>query len=140
MLTDTENETMDMINNILKSVIPNIYICEERKNKGISVINKPVDLQIRRLKDNRIVMSIEVACVNTTQLVGEVSRLFYDSCPIKLLVLGNRNVPHNGKENCQELMARLYGQDQIESTPTRIVKIEEIAEIKSKLIELLLID
>ena len=42
---------------------------------------------------NKAVVAIEVVNVNTTQLVGEMCRLYFDSCPLKLLILGDRNVP-----------------------------------------------
>jgi hypothetical protein len=80
---------------------------------------------------------VEVANVNTTQLVGETSRLYFDTCPIKLLVLGNRNVPPNSKNQCELALARLYGQDFIENTPARVVWYFDDADIAMALTQLL---
>ena len=69
---------------------------------------------------NKAVVAIEVANVNTTQLVGETCRLYFDSCPLKLLILGDRNVPAEGKKQCENLLAKMFGQDDIRSTPARV--------------------
>jgi hypothetical protein len=86
------------------------------------VIGKPVDLEIVTTEESpRVAVAVEVANVNTTQLVGETCRLYYDSCPRKLLVLGDRNIPRDGRARCEALLARMYGQDSIENTPARVV-------------------
>ena len=77
--------------------------------------------------------------LNTTQLVGETCRLFYDSCPRKLLVLGDRNIPREGKTQCELLLARLYGQNSIEDTPARVVSCVDDEGTISALKELLLL-
>jgi hypothetical protein len=77
-----------------------------RSLAGESVIGKPVDLEIATVEHRpRVAVAIEVANVNRTQLVGEASRLFFNHCPRKLLVLGDRNVPPGNS---------------IENTPARV--------------------
>jgi hypothetical protein len=85
----------------------------------------------------RSLIAVEVANVNTTQLVGETCRLYYDACSLKLLVLGDRNVPPNGLKQCQMLLARLYGQDRIEDTPARVVSYSDDGAVEKALRELL---
>jgi hypothetical protein len=58
---------------------------------------------------------------------------------LKLLVLGDRNVPRNGVEKCERLMARLYGQDDIENTPARVIRYDDDENLKIALKELLLL-
>ena len=98
----------------------------------------------RRLGDSiqggAAVIAVEVANVNTTQLVCETCRLYFDTCPLKILVLGDRNVPRDGKEQCELLLARLYGQDRIETTPARVVWFHDDAASAQALTELLLLN
>ena len=102
------------------------------------MINKPVDLQIVTNQEPlRVVIAVEVANVNTTQLVGETCRLYYDCCPQKLLVLGDRNIRPNGKTQCELLLARLYGQSSIQDTPARVVSYDDDSDTKRALKELL---
>lgn len=63
--------------------------------------------------------------MNSTQLVGEVCRLYYDALPFKVLVLGPRNVPADGKAQCEALLCRLYGQQEISGTPARVMTLAE---------------
>jgi len=56
-----------------------------------------------------------------------------------LLVLGDRNLPKAAKEQCEVLLARLYGQDRIENTPARVVLFSDDASIVQPLSELLLL-
>ncbi len=123
----------------MNTILPKVYVCKERKDFGNSVINKPVDLHLRRIKDSKIVMAIEVACVNITQLVGEVSTLFFDNCPIRLLILRKRNVPTHGVIFCSDLMSRLYGQNDVTNTPARIVNFDDKEALKKHLRDLLFI-
>ena len=74
---------------------------------------EPVDLQIIKKRDNKIIIAIEVADVNSPQLVGEICRLYYDKYPRKMLVLGYGDIPENGVEKCNKFIALLYGQDNI---------------------------
>lgn len=138
MLSGSENDVQAGLQTILDHLAPGRFWCTTRKNSGGSMIRKPVDLEIR-LKDGAAVIAVEVANVNTTQLVGETCRLYYDSCPLKILVLGDRNVPRDGKEQCELLLARLYGQDRIENTPARVVWFHDDAAIAHALTELLLL-
>jgi len=89
---------------------------------------------------SKALVAVEVANVNTTQLVGETCRLYYDACPLKFLILGDRNVPTDGKKQCEKLLAKLYGQDDIRSTPARVASFDEDEVIASGLRELLLIE
>ncbi len=132
---------MQGIQAMLETIAPGHFICTERKNlAGKSAIGKPADLQISLAGDlGRVAVAVEVANVNTTQLVGETCRLYYDSCPLKLLILGDRNVPTDGKKQCEKLLAKLYGQDNIRSTPARVAKFDEDAVIEAALRDLLLV-
>jgi hypothetical protein len=58
---------------------------------------------------------------------------------LKLLILGDRNVPPDGKQLCEKLLARLYGQDDVGSTPARVAWFSEDDVIDSALRELLLV-
>jgi len=87
----------------------------------------------------RVAVAVEVANVNTTQLVGETCRLYFDSCPLKLLILGDRNVPQSGKKQCEQLFAKLYGQENINNTPARVEWYHDDKAIESALRELLLL-
>lgn len=138
--TGSEPGISQKVHQILDTLSLKRFGCRERKNSGISAIGKPVDLEVYFVDEpKRVVVAIEVANVNTTQLVGETCRLYYDSCPLKLLVLGNRNVPANGKDQCEKLLAKLYGQDDIRYTPARVVRYDDETGIKRALKELLLI-
>ncbi len=128
------------LDEILSRLAPGRFGCRPRKNAGQSVIRKPVDLEIYlQGPPVRPVIAVEVANVNTTQLVGETCRLYYDSCPLKLLVLGDRTVPPDGKAQCELLLARLYGQDSIANTPARVVWYHDDAAVAPALFELLLL-
>jgi len=138
----SELDVTQGIQTILESIAPGRFICTERKNfRGKSAIGRPVDLQISLASDlNKAAVAIEVANVNTTQLVGETCRLYYDSCPLKLLILGDRNVPKEGRKQCEKLLAKLYGQDDIRNTPARVAKFDEDSVIEAALKDLLLIE
>lgn len=140
MRSGNETDVQQGLQEILDRLAPGRFDVRVRKNSGGSMIGKPVDLEIR-LKEGppRVATAVEVANVNTTQLVGETCRLYYDTCPRKLLVLGDRNVPSNGKEQCETLLARLYGQDSIKNTPARVVWWDDDAGITEALSELLLL-
>lgn len=140
MQSGTEPEVQKGLDDILSRLGHGRFGCRVRKNAGQSVIRKPVDLEIY-LKGPPIrpVIAVEVANVNTTQLVGETCRLYYDACPLKLLVLGDRNVPSDGKGQCELLLARLYGQDSIADTPTRVVWYHDDDAVADALSELLLL-
>jgi hypothetical protein len=140
MRSGSEPDVQAGLQAILDSLAPNRYSCTSRKNSGGSVIGKPVDLEIRfREGSGEVVVAVEVANVNTTQLVGETCRLYYDTCPTKLLVLGDRNVPANGKEQCEVLLARLYGQNSIQHTPARVVWFDDDVAVTEALGDLLLL-
>ena len=82
MNSGSEDDVSLGLNRILESLAPGRFRCTSRKTDGRSVIRKPVDLEIRSTGDSsRVLLAVEVANVNTTQLVGEVCRLYYDSCP-----------------------------------------------------------
>ena len=142
MKSGSELDVTQGIQTILESIAPGRFICTERKNfRGKSAIGRPVDLQISLASDlNKAAVAIEVANVNTTQLVGETCRLYYDSCPLKLLILGDRNVPKEGRKQCEKLLAKLYGQDDIRNTPARVAKFDEDSVIEAALKDLLLIE
>jgi hypothetical protein len=126
---------------MLDRLVPGRFLTTERKTLGRSMIGKPVDLEIRLNIGTRPrpLIAVEVANVNTTQLVGETCRLYYDICPLKLLVLGDRNISPNGQTQCEVLLARLYGQDDIEHTPARVVSYADDAAVERALSDLLLI-
>ncbi len=88
---------------------------------------------------NKAVVAIEVANVNTTQLVGETCRLYFDSYPLKLLILGDRKVPAEGKKQCENLLAKMFGQDDIRCTPARVARFDEDSFIEAALSDLLLV-
>jgi hypothetical protein len=140
MKSGSEPDVRQGIQEMLDDLAPGRFRCVERKSSGESVIGKPADLEIRSTGATpHAVLAIEVANVNTTQLVGEACRLYYDSCPLKILVLGDRNVPQNGVELCRCLLARLYGQQNIEHTPARVVNYDEDEKLEAALKELLLL-
>ena len=138
--TGSEKDVLDTLQNVLDVIAPEKFGCRERKQEGESAIGKPVDLEIYFLsKPNVVAVAVEVANVNTTQLVGEACRLYYDTCFLKLLILGDRNVPLNGKEQCEKLLAKLYGQESILYTPARVEWYNDREGIMKSLKELLLI-
>jgi hypothetical protein len=140
MKSGNEQDVKQAVQEMLDSLAPGRFHCVYRKSAGKSVIDKPVDLEIRTsTSPQRTLLAIEVANVNATQLVNETCRLYFDSCPLKLLVLGDRNVPRNGVEKCERLMARLYGQDDIENTPARVIRYDDDENLKIALKELLLL-
>jgi hypothetical protein len=140
MKSGSEQDVRQGIQKLLDNLAPGRFRCVERKSSGESVIGKPVDLEIRSIGTTpRAVLAVEVANVNTTQLVGEICRLYYDSCPLKILVLGDRNVPRNGVDICKRLLARLYGQEKIEHTPARVVNYDDDDNLRQVLKELLLL-
>ena len=143
MKSGSEKDVKQGIQKLLDNIAPGRFVCVDRKFYGESVIGKPVDFEIRTKgtegTPERVVIAVEVANVNTTQLVGEACRLYYDSCPLKLLVLGDRHVPRNGVEMCKHLLARLYGQDSIENTPARVVSYDNDDDLQSALRDLLLL-
>lgn len=125
---------------LLDELAPGRFWCTTRKNTGDSMIGKPVDLEIRQRAENgKAVVAVEVANVNTTQLVGEACRLYFDTCPNKLLVLGDRNVPKDGQRQCEVLLARMYGQEDIKHTPARVVGYGDDDSIRAALGDLLLL-
>ena len=139
MLTETEELIRNKINTILDSLSHGKYACQERKDTSDSVIGKPVDLQVKRKKDNSVVLAVEVATVNTTQLVNEACRLYFDKCPRKLLIIEHRHGPKNAVEQCAGLLSRLYGQDSINDTPARVAWFDDNESIQLCLEELLLL-
>ncbi len=143
MKSGSEQDVKLGIQRLLEELAPGCFQCVDRKSSGESVIDKPVDLEVRDIRHSRtvprVVLAIEVANVNTTQLVGETCRLYYDSCSLKLLVLGDRNIPQNGAEKCKCLLARLYGQEKIENTPARVVSYDDEDGLWNALKELLLL-
>jgi len=140
MQSASESDVCAGLQKILDELAPNRFDCRERKTSGQSVIDKPVDLEIYFIAEQkRVAIAIEVANVNTTQLVGETCRLYYDCCPLKLLILGNRNVPQSGKKQCERLLAKLYGQESIRNTPARVESYHDDKAIETALKELLLL-
>ena len=141
MRTGSESDAREAMQQLLDHLVPGRFTCKERKTTGSSVINKPADLEIRFARPpQRVLVAVEVANVNTTQLVGEACRLYYDESPMKLLILGDRNVPRSGKDQCERLLRRLYGQDDIRNTPCRVVWYDDDKAIEDALRSLLLIE
>ena len=83
MKSGSELDVNQGIQEILDRIAPGRFVCTERKNfRGKSSIAKPVDLQVSWRADlNKAIVAVEVANVNTTQLVGETCRLYYDGVP-----------------------------------------------------------
>src|SRR5437867_9065758 len=143
MHSGSEADVREGLQAILDGLAPGRFLCTTRKNSGSSIIGKPVDLEIRARRGPnaaQALVAVEVANVNTTQLVGEAARLYFDNCPIKLLVLGDRNAPPNSQNQCELVLARFYGQDRIEHTPTRVVWYFDDADIAKALKQLMFID
>jgi len=140
MRSGTEDDVERALNTLLGELAPGRYQCRVRKGAGDSAIGKPADLEIvSKVVPATVAVAVEVANVNTTQLVGEACRLYYDACPRKLLVLGDRNVPADGKRQCEALLAKLYGQDSIQNTPARVVWYDDDEDIAKALADLLLV-
>ena len=99
----SESDVKEGIQQLLDKLAPGRFICGERKSLwGKSAIGKPVDLQVAFAFDfSKGIIAIEVANVNTTQFVGETCRLYHDSYPLKLLILCDRNIPSEGKKQCE---------------------------------------
>ena len=142
MRSGSESDVQQGLQEILDRLAPGRFACVTRKTLGWSVIGKPVDLEIRArsASTDRALVAVEVANVNTTQLVGEATRLYLDNCPIKLLVLGDRNAPPNSAKQCELVLARFYGQDYIEHTPARVVWYFDDERIAKALCDLMFID
>jgi hypothetical protein len=126
-----EIEIMNIINDILSRNWDNLFVCKERKLKsGGSSIGKPADLGVYFKGTDRAVIAIEVANVNSTQLVGEVTRLYCDHCPNKMLIMYPQNAPKDAKERCEILFRILYGQNDIKNTPARVEWHDDKAKIE----------
>jgi len=123
MLNQNETYVCNQLNTILNEIAASTFICKERKGKGKSSIDKPADLGIYKVKaSKKCLIAVEVAAVNTTQLTGEVLRLFYDSCPRKLLVLIGKHPGKKGKQLSERIFCLLFGQEKITRTPARVVR------------------
>ena len=128
---------METLQSMLDRLAPARFQVRERKNLGTSVLGKPADLEIRQTAGTRSpLMAVEITDLNTTQLVGAVVRLYYDTCPIKLLIVGNQNTPLRGTAQCEKLFARQYGQDDIQNTPARVAAFTDHAAIEKALTDL----
>ncbi len=141
MRSGSEDDVKAGLQTVLDRLALGRYDVAFRKSRGQSMIGKPVDLQVQfKTGSQRDLIAVEVANVNTTQLVGETCRLYFDACPAKLLVLGDRNVPRDGQKQCEELLARLYGQAKIDNTPARVVSYSDDIAIENALVRLLLLE
>lgn len=137
---DFEQLTRELITNVLSTLgIAERYACTDRKQAaGKSAIGRPVDLHIVDLHhDLKPVVCIEVANVNATQLVGEATRLYFDSCPLKIMALGSKNTPKQAIQICEEVLCRLYNQDKIEATPARVARYDDTDSLKQFLVDFL---
>jgi len=101
--------------------------CRERKKKGDSFISKPVDLEVSFYRTGKSansddkqnmesIICIEVSSVNSTQLVGEITRLYYDKVWRKVLIVIYKahedcgNIKKSEAENViKNLVPELYG-------------------------------
>ena len=138
MSNEKEELSQKRITDILSRIENGGFGCRVRKSKGRSSINKPADLEVYFIGDPaRVVVAVEVANVNTTQLVGEVTRLYCDCCPAKLLILFPDHNIKGVKEQCEKLFGVLYGQEDIRHTPARVNWYEEDDQIEKSLKELL---
>jgi hypothetical protein len=134
----SEPEVMEVLQSIVNRLAPDRFEVRERKNLGSSVLRKPADLEIRQNSGTRRpLIAVEIADLNTTQLVGAVVRLFFDTCAIKLLIVGNQNASLHGTAQCEQLFARLYGQDDIQNAPARVAAFTDHASIEKALNDLL---
>jgi len=76
MRSGSERDGQEGLQEVLDRLSPGRFWCTTRKGSGVSVIRKPVDLEIRfKEVPHSVVVAVEVANVNTTQLVGETCRL-----------------------------------------------------------------
>jgi len=140
-LNPNEKLVRKRIQMVLDNLAPGKFICRERKGRGKSTLGRPVDLEISpRVRKNMPLVSIEVAAVNSTQLLSEVIRLFYDSVPRKLLVLKGKLPGRRGKAICERLICLQYGQEDIRYTPARVVRYANEKEIRKYLKTLLLLN
>lgn len=137
-MNNIERQVCKSVQKALDEIKPDCWQCEERKQaKGTSSIDKPVDLHIIKRSNGKQIVAVEVANVNTTQLVSECVRLYFDCLPIKLLVLHKHgNVPPNGKAQCEKTLCALYSQKDSMATPSRVVW-DEASSIKQALNQLL---
>ena len=77
MISGNEVDVRTGLQEMLDRLAPGRFRCVERKTAGRSVIGKPVDLQIITNQESpQVAIAVEVANVNTTQLVGETCRLY----------------------------------------------------------------
>lgn len=139
MLNESEEQAQKSITDILSRIEDGEFGCRERKTtKGGSSIDKPADLEVYFIDDSdRVAVAVEIANVNTTQLVGEVTRLYCDCCPAKLLILFRDNATKGVKKQCEKLFWLLYGQEDIRHTPARVEWYNEEDQIENSLKELL---
>jgi hypothetical protein len=142
MKENIEGNVAETLQGLLDEIDADTYICTKRKRTGSSVIHKPVDLHIAIKAHQKQIVAVEVANVNVTQLVGEVSRLYFDTLPLKLVVLHPKkvksNVPPQGKPQCEALFCCFYGQRDVTHTPARVVWDNKPDEIRQALRDLLL--
>ncbi|HAB53697.1 MAG: hypothetical protein A2315_08840 [Ignavibacteria bacterium RIFOXYB2_FULL_35_12] len=136
-LNRIEKRSQKGIQKVLKKIENGTFICKSRQAVGSSAIGKPVDLQISNKSTKRNLVAVEISNVNTTQLVGEATRLYFDSIPLKLLVLHRGNTPKNGKETSEKILCALYGQKQIQDTPSRVTWYNDKKSLDAVLRELL---
>ena len=138
MLNDKEQLVQKRIIDILSRIEKGELGCRERKSAGRSSIDKPADLEVCFIGDpGRVAVAVEVANVNTTQLVGEVTRLYCDCCAAKLLIVYLKNTTKGAKKQCEKLFCVLYGQEDIRHTPARVQWSDKEDQIEKSLRELL---
>jgi hypothetical protein len=122
MLNKNELLVCKRINTVLNILASGQFICKERKTRGHSSIDKPADLGIYRLDDpKKCFIAVEVAAVNTTQLTGEVTRLYFDLCKRKLLVLKGKHPGKKGRTLCEKIFCLLFRLQTINQTSARVV-------------------
>lgn len=138
MSNEKEELSQKRITGILSRIENGGFDCRERKSNGRSSIDKPADLEVYFIDDSdRVAVAVEIANVNTTQLVGEVTRLYCDCCAAKLLILFRDNTTKGVKKQCEKLFCLLYGQEDIRHTPARVEWYDEDDQIEKSLSELL---
>lgn len=70
MRSGSEDDILEGLQLMLDRLAPERFVCRFRKALGGSMIGKPVDLEIRfKQGTQRTIIAVEVANVNTTQLV-----------------------------------------------------------------------
>ena len=91
MLSGSEPDVMAGLQSILDRLAPGRFLsgCQEKFWQIDDWEASSLDVRLN-VGIPRPLIAVEVANVNTTQLVGESCRLYYDVCPLKLLVLGDR--------------------------------------------------